>query len=62
MYVHRHIASHLKKMAAQFPVLSLTGPRQSGKTTLLKKEFPEYSYVNLERLDFREIIMEDPVG
>ncbi|MFW5774434.1 MAG: ATP-binding protein [Tangfeifania sp.] len=49
-------------MATQFPVLSLTGPRQSGKTTLLKKEFPGYTYINLERIDFRKMILEDPMG
>lgn len=49
-------------MIKQFPVLSLTGPRQSGKTTLLRNEFPDYSYFNLERLDYREMIKEDPLG
>lgn len=38
----------LKKMAAWFPIVSVTGPRQSGKSTLVRTAFPEYSYVNLE--------------
>jgi uncharacterized protein len=62
MYIKRNIAAHLKKMATQFPVVSLTGPRQSGKTTLLRNEFSDYNYFNLERLDHREMILEDPVG
>ncbi len=49
-------------MLEKFPVLSLTGPRQSGKTTLLRNEFPEYSYYNLERIDTRELIASDPNG
>lgn len=40
----------------------LQGPRQSGKTTLLQKEFPEYSYYNLERPDLRTLIKTDPLG
>jgi predicted AAA+ superfamily ATPase len=43
-----------------YPILALTGPRQSGKTTFLKKQFPEYEYVNLENLDVRNFAIEDP--
>ncbi|HEX2970066.1 MAG TPA: ATP-binding protein [Bacteroidales bacterium] len=49
-------------MLKKFPILSLTGPRQSGKTTLLRNEFPEYKYYNLERTDMRDIITSDPAG
>ena len=62
MFIARSIDKHLKKMLKQFPVLSLTGPRQSGKTTLLRNVFPDYKYVNLERLDQREMILEDTLG
>ena len=62
MFIARSLEKHLKKMLNQFPVLSLTGPRQSGKTTLLRNVFPEYEYYNLERPDQREIIREDPLG
>jgi len=60
--VPRKLTSHIKKMLGKFPVVSVTGPRQSGKTTLLKHAFPDYRYYNLERLDHRELILSDPVG
>jgi len=62
MIIERHITGHLKKMLRKFPVISLTGPRQSGKTTLLKNEFNDFKYINLERLDVREMISADPLG
>ncbi len=62
MFIARSLEKHLKKMLKQFPVLSLTGPRQSGKTTLLRNVFPEYKYFNLERPDQRNMILEDPMG
>lgn len=46
----------------KYPILALTGPRQSGKTTFLKTEFPMYRYVNLENPDFRNYAMNDPNG
>ena len=60
--VQRQITAHLKKMLRKFPIVSLTGPRQSGKTTLLKQAFPDYKYYNLERLDHKELINSDPIG
>ena len=62
MYIPRNIVPLLKNRLQKFPVLSLTGPRQSGKTTLLKKEFTNFRYMNLERMDHREMILSDPVG
>lgn len=62
MIIKRKLVGHLNKMLDKFPVVSLTGPRQSGKTTLLKEFFPDYNYFNLERLDLREIILSDPLG
>ncbi len=62
MYIKRKITAHLTKVLQQFPIVSVTGPRQSGKTTLLKTEFPNYKYFNLERIDFRNIIKADPIG
>ncbi|HAF30861.1 MAG TPA: AAA family ATPase [Bacteroidales bacterium] len=60
--IPRQITSILKNRLKKFPILSLTGPRQSGKTTLLKNEFPDFNYFNLERPDLRELIISDPMG
>lgn len=47
-------------MAASFPVITITGPRQSGKTTLAKMTFPDKEYVTLEDMDTREFALSDP--
>ena len=44
----REMSKTAKQRAREFPVLTITGPRQSGKTTLAKACFPDYGYVNLE--------------
>ena len=51
--ITRQIAAYAKSLATQFPVLSIQGPRQSGKTTLARSLFPDYGYVNLEHPDTR---------
>ncbi|MDR1226679.1 MAG: ATP-binding protein [Prevotellaceae bacterium] len=58
--IRREIANKLLEMATKYPILTLTGPRQSGKSTLLKKVFPEYEYVSLEDPDMRMFAQEDP--
>jgi len=60
MYIHRHISQQLQRAAQQFRVVFLTGPRQSGKTTLLQHLFPTYHYVNLEEPDIRQWATEQP--
>lgn len=60
--IRRALAPKLASIAKQFPVAVLTGPRQSGKTTLAKATFPEYSYVSLESLDNRDFAAKDPRG
>ncbi len=62
MFHPREIAPLLKKLASQYPIITLTGPRQSGKTTLCKDLFPEKPYVSLEPLDTREFASTDPRG
>lgn len=60
MYI-RHIQSEVERLSLTFPVLSITGPRQSGKTTLCKMVFPQYHYINLEQESVRLAIQSNPV-
>jgi predicted AAA+ superfamily ATPase len=60
--ITRKAENTLRYMAKKFPVLVLTGPRQSGKTTLTKLCFPEYRYVSLENPQVREFALSDPAG
>lgn len=60
--IKRQIAKQLIQYFKEYPVVSLTGPRQSGKTTLVKSLFPKMDYVNLEDLETREFAMQDPKG
>jgi uncharacterized protein len=60
--IERDLARELVRAATQLPVVTLTGPRQSGKTTLCRMTFPEKAYVNLERLDSRQLAQDDPRG
>lgn len=55
--IKRKAADYIARIAARFPVVSITGPRQSGKTTLARAVFPDYEYLNLENPDtMREAI------
>ena len=56
----RIAAETLLRLARGFPILALTGPRQSGKTTLARAVFPNKPYVSLENLDEREFAQQDP--
>ncbi|MDE0310214.1 MAG: DUF4143 domain-containing protein [Acidiferrobacterales bacterium] len=60
MFVKRDLAPVLRAAATQSPVVTLTGPRQSGKTTLVKKLFENHAYVNLEAPDLRASVQNDP--
>jgi predicted AAA+ superfamily ATPase len=58
--VKRAIQSKILSYARQFPVVTITGPRQSGKTTLCKMAFPKKKYFSLEDLDVRNYAHTDP--
>jgi uncharacterized protein len=60
--IKRIASTRLKHLASMFKAVAVTGPRQSGKTTLVKSVFPEKPYVTLENPDNREFSMEDPRG
>ncbi|MEZ4851134.1 MAG: ATP-binding protein [Bacteroidia bacterium] len=60
MYIPRHITNSLQTLKDKYPVIALTGPRQSGKTTLIRKTFPNHTYVSLENPDLRERAITDP--
>jgi len=60
-YIHRHIEATVKNLINSFPSLAITGPRQSGKTTLLTHTLPDYQYVTLDDPLIREQALLDPL-
>lgn len=60
--IPRHLSTVLSDMRSQFPAIYLGGPRQAGKTTLLKALFFELPYVTLEDLDTQLLAKNDPRG
>ena len=60
--IPRLLSAALKSQSLEFPVVTLTGPRQSGKTTLVRTVFPWHAYSTLEELDVRQAAKEDPPG
>jgi len=62
MMIKRQLAKKLKQATREYPVVALVGPRQSGKTTLVRQVFAGYKYVSLEDLDIRTFAQTDPRG
>ena len=60
--IPRETATIIIKLRKQFPVITLTGPRQSGKTTLLRSIYNDIPYVSLEDIDIRNTAINDPRG
>lgn len=61
MIIDRDLAPRIRKCATQLPAVTVTGPRQSGKTTLCRALFPDHPYVSLEDIGKRQAAMDDPV-
>ena len=60
--IRREITPRLDALFGQFPFVTVTGPRQSGKTTLCRAAFPDLAYANLEAPDQRDFAESDPRG
>jgi hypothetical protein len=60
--IDRALKTRLLELSEKYPIVTLTGPRQSGKSTLLRHSFPGYNYVSLEDPDVRAFAESDPRG
>lgn len=60
MWLPRHISTSLKEQGRYYPIIYLGGPRQAGKTTLVKNLYPDLPYANLEDPELRLLAEEDP--
>ena len=60
MVIEREVTPHLLSLFGQYPIVTVTGPRQSGKTTLCRSVFADLAYANLEDPDAREFAESDP--
>ena len=60
--IKRNLEYPIRQYASEYPVIAIVGPRQSGKTTLVKYMFPDHKYLSMENLDIRHMAQEDPRG
>ena len=60
--VHREVESTLFSLMQKYPAINVTGPRQSGKTTLVRELLKEHRYFSLENPDIQLFAEEDPRG
>jgi uncharacterized protein len=60
LMIDREITGKLKQLLRYYPIVSLNGPRQSGKSTILKNTFPKLDYISLENPDDYQLAKEDP--
>lgn len=59
-YIPRALTAELKLSASEYPIVTVIGPRQSGKTTLVRELFGNHAYANLEDPELRNLAHEDP--
>lgn len=60
--IYRFLSKYALRDTEYYPVITITGPRQSGKTTLARATFPDHNYVSLEETDARFFASDDPRG
>ena len=60
--ITRTLQSKLEQLSTKYPFVMITGPRQSGKSTLAKMTFPQYKYVSFADIDIRNFAKTDPRG
>lgn len=60
IYINRTLSQELRLALAEYPVVTVLGPRQSGKTTFVRNECPGFSYANLEEPEWRDRAINDP--
>ena len=61
-WISRAIEPEFAQVCTEYPVVTVTGPRQSGKTSLAMRCCPQHAYANLESPDIRQLAQEDPKG
>lgn len=61
VYIHRDLEKRLQASLERFPVILVTGARQTGKSTLLRKQLPNYQYITLDDMLSRELALNDPL-
>lgn len=62
MIIERDVSLNLRKLSNKYPIITISGPRQSGKTTIARETFPQYRYISFEDIDMRKYAKEDPRG
>lgn len=58
--IPRHLQREFQTQLSEYPIVTIVGPRQAGKTTLVRSVLPDYTYVNLENPEIRQFATEDP--
>lgn len=62
LLIKRHLITHVRNAATFYPIVSVAGPRQAGKSTMLKQAFPDYQYVSMEDPDIYALATSDVRG